>query len=750
MVSCVPSSTAAHAAVRAMDASPASTTVVDSSHTPTLSTKDTLKHFQEHQSVPHAVVSASVSSNSESDRENEDDALVPSSPSFKKDSSPTPAEEAAAHASSAPKSHAAFYTSTPTPKPPPRLAPMPRSPPPRLVIHTQQNNSAPATPVLAPISRYASAYHAHNRSVSQSQAHPNHGNNIFTYASRPPLVASSISSPSLASLSGADASAGAGSGSSLNDSHIDDGTGSISRGHIGSNSTISHASFGVARSVHHSPLHPQPHLAQQQQQHHRHHHHHHQQQQPPIRLHRHAPFQNDLLTPSSSQTSLVSNLPSPLIRSSLSPSSSFRDPAPISSSHLGLTSWVSSQPDSSSSGGSMGDDISESSLFPQAQPGPSATPVSASDAAAPTSSASSRTVAHSNQPYQQQQHELYSGLQNTVGPYKLVRTIGQGSFSEVKLAIDIRTGDHVAVKVMNRATIQSSDRLGVSVRRESDLLKSIQHSNVIGFREVVETPLQTCIVLEYASGGELFEFVSDNRAKACEQDIQFIFAQVVDDIMLVPRAGAPLRPTIKLTDFGLAKVIEQDAPLLTTRCGSEDYAAPEIILGQPYDGREADIWSLGVVLYALLVGFLPFNMRPGMSRKSFLSMIARAEFGFPGEKVSTKRVSPMSPRERSLSTASTSSSTNASSSDLTSASGTLSPTSVAAALDTSFARNEDTTTMTMIVPKMHGVSPVSDESKDLVRWLLQTKGSARPTAKELRNHPWVVAGLKAVHESHMD
>src|SRR5690606_24237739 len=115
-------------------------------------------------------------------------ALVPSSPSFKKDSSPAPVKATAIHASSAPKSHAAFYTSTPTPKPPPRLAPIPRSPPPRLVIHTQQSNSTPATPAATPMSRYASAYHAHNRSVSQSQAHLNHGNSI-TCASGP-LVAS--------------------------------------------------------------------------------------------------------------------------------------------------------------------------------------------------------------------------------------------------------------------------------------------------------------------------------------------------------------------------------------------------------------------------------------------------------------------------------------------------------------------------------------------------------------------------------
>ncbi|KAF9979908.1 CBL-interacting serine/threonine-protein kinase 21 [Modicella reniformis] len=369
------------------------------------------------------------------------------------------------------------------------------------------------------------------------------------------------------------------------------------------------------------------------------------------------------------------------------------------------------------------------------------------------------------------QRKIYPCLKNTIGPYQLLCSIGQGSFSEVKLAVDARTGDHVAIKVMSKATIQSSDRLGISVQRESDLLKSLQHPNIVGFREVVETSLQMCIVLDYASGGELFVFVEDKRAQASEQDIQYIFAQIVDavdylhrhnivhrdlkleNVLLEPRTGAPLRPTVKLTDFGLAKVIEEDAPQLTTRCGSEDYAAPEIILGQSYDGREADIWSLGVVLYALLVGFLPFNMRPGMDRKSFLSMIAQAEFGFPGEKVSFTRASLLSLRQRSLSTASTASSTSTIASTVAttagndygvaSAVGILLP---AVTPDTPSASEGGTTTVT--VPKKRGVNPVSDEAKELVRWLLQTQGSKRPTSRELREHPWVVAGREAVAEAH--
>ncbi|KAG0374118.1 NUAK SNF1-like kinase 1 [Mortierella sp. AD032] len=391
---------------------------------------------------------------------------------------------------------------------------------------------------------------------------------------------------------------------------------------------------------------------------------------------------------------------------------------------------------------------------------------------------------------QQQQRKIYPGLKNTVGPYRLLYNIGKGSFSEVKLAVDTRTGDHVAIKVMSRAMIQSSDRLGISVRRESDLLQSIQHPNIVNFREVVETSLQLCIVLDYASGGELFEYVADKRALASEQDIQCIFAQLVDavdylhqlnivhrdlkleNVLLEPQAGAPLRPKVKLTDFGLAKIIDLDSPLLTTRCGSEDYAAPEIILGQPYDGREADIWSLGVVLYALLVGFLPFNMRPGSSRKSFLSTIAHAEFGFPGEKVLMTQASLMNLHQRSSSTASNASSSSAVhthqhqqfvSTGAGTGAGTVSiggamttllpaatpdtPSTSDSTLAASAATAAASATTSMIVPKMRGVSAVSEESKDLVRWLLKAQGSDRPTARQLRDHPWVAAGRAVLASS---
>ncbi|KAF9584736.1 Protein kinase [Lunasporangiospora selenospora] len=379
---------------------------------------------------------------------------------------------------------------------------------------------------------------------------------------------------------------------------------------------------------------------------------------------------------------------------------------------------------------------------------------------------------------------VYPGLRNTIGPYKLIRLLGRGSYSEVQLAADTRTGVHVAIKIMNKSMIQSSDRLGTSVRRESELLKMIRHPNIIRFREVVETSAQTCIVLDYASGGELYNYVSEKRAQAKEEDIQTIFAQITDDILLESRAQYPLRPKTKLTDFGLAKVIDSQTPLLTTRCGSEDYAAPEIILGQPYEGSQADVWSLGVILYALLIGFLPFNRQVGMTRKMFLNMIARAEFGFPGEVVMTSKrasmldlysvslaagsgstsaqcIASLSPGSGSRSTmtgmetlavescssaslANTGHRVGESCSSVESSGKDMINTPVSATpSETDLPPPPQATNyMTFKVPKMNGVQAVSEESMALVRRILQPQGVKRPSARELLHLDWVSTGQR--------
>ncbi|RHZ88048.1 hypothetical protein Glove_26g154 [Diversispora epigaea] len=293
------------------------------------------------------------------------------------------------------------------------------------------------------------------------------------------------------------------------------------------------------------------------------------------------------------------------------------------------------------------------------------------------------------QQQQQQSYEVVNriisdlGLKNSlstlemIGQYAVLKTIGSGAFSEVKLAVNLNTGEKVAIKMISTKGIQDSDRLKTGVWREVELLKFIEHPNIVNLIDTIETPKHLCLILEYIPGGELFDFVNDHFDKLTEDIAKDIFLQLVNiitylhDVNIVhrdlklenillqfpcpssnpssppsnsssdslspsspqlsnsPSLSNSWKPIIKLTDFGLAKFLEKNSPLSTTRCGSEEYAAPELIQVQPYDGRKTDIWSLGIILYALLMGYLPFNQERGQSRKQFLSKIVRADFSFP-------------------------------------------------------------------------------------------------------------------------
>ncbi|CAJ0651865.1 17313_t:CDS:2 [Entrophospora sp. SA101] len=207
-----------------------------------------------------------------------------------------------------------------------------------------------------------------------------------------------------------------------------------------------------------------------------------------------------------------------------------------------------------------------------------------------------------------------SSLKSTelIGHYAIQKTIGEGSFSKVKLAIDLSNCQKVAIKIIGIKGIQDSERVKSSVLREVEMLKFINHPNIVRLFDVVDISTHFCLILEYIPGGELFDYVNDYYEETTEQDSKQIFLQLVDI----------------LTDFGLAKFVDPTNPLLSTRCGSEEYAAPELISGKsPYDGKKTDIWSLGIILYSLLVGYLPFNFDG--PRKQFLHKIIKAEFDFP-------------------------------------------------------------------------------------------------------------------------
>ncbi|XP_067838342.1 maternal embryonic leucine zipper kinase [Heptranchias perlo] len=200
--------------------------------------------------------------------------------------------------------------------------------------------------------------------------------------------------------------------------------------------------------------------------------------------------------------------------------------------------------------------------------------------------------------------------------YELQETIGAGGFAKVKLACHILTREKVAVKIMDK------ESLGTDLPRvqtEIEAMKNLSHQHICRLYHVIETAQKIFIILEYCPGGELFDYIIA-KDRLSDEEARIFFRQIVSAVAYVHSQGyahRDLKPenllidedhNLKLIDFGLCAKPKGGLDYqLTTCCGSPAYAAPELIQGKAYIGSEADIWSMGVLLYALLCGFLPFD-----------------------------------------------------------------------------------------------------------------------------------------------
>uniref|UniRef100_A0A8B9J027 Maternal embryonic leucine zipper kinase n=1 Tax=Amazona collaria TaxID=241587 RepID=A0A8B9J027_9PSIT len=200
--------------------------------------------------------------------------------------------------------------------------------------------------------------------------------------------------------------------------------------------------------------------------------------------------------------------------------------------------------------------------------------------------------------------------------YELHETIGTGGFAKVKLGRHLLTGEKVAIKIMDKLAL--GDDLP-RVKTEIDAMKNLSHQHICQLYHVIETSKKIFMVLEYCPGGELFDYII-SKDHLSEEEARVFFRQIVSAIAYVHSQGyahRDLKPenllideehNLKLIDFGLcAKPKGGLGYHLNTCCGSPAYAAPELIQGKAYIGSEADIWSMGVLLYALLCGYLPFD-----------------------------------------------------------------------------------------------------------------------------------------------
>lgn len=203
-----------------------------------------------------------------------------------------------------------------------------------------------------------------------------------------------------------------------------------------------------------------------------------------------------------------------------------------------------------------------------------------------------------------------------IGHYILGATLGVGTFGKVKIGEHQITKHKVAVKILNRQKIKSLDVVG-KIRREIQNLKLFRHPHIIKLYQVISTPSDIFMIMEYVSGGELFDYIVKHR-KLQEHEARRFFQQIISGVdychrhMIVHRDLKPENLLldhnmhVKIADFGLSNMM-MDGEFLRTSCGSPNYAAPEVISGKLYAGPEVDIWSCGVILYALLCGTLPFD-----------------------------------------------------------------------------------------------------------------------------------------------
>ncbi|KAJ0001761.1 hypothetical protein NQD34_001557 [Periophthalmus magnuspinnatus] len=204
---------------------------------------------------------------------------------------------------------------------------------------------------------------------------------------------------------------------------------------------------------------------------------------------------------------------------------------------------------------------------------------------------------------------------NYVGPYRLEKTLGKGQTGLVKLGVHCVTNQKVAIKIVNREKL--SESVLMKVEREIAILKLIEHPHVLKLYDVYENKKYLYLVLEHVSGGELFDYLV-KKGRLTPKEARKFFRQIISALDFCHSHSIchrDLKPenllldeknNIRIADFGMASLQVGDS-LLETSCGSPHYACPEVIRGEKYDGRKADAWSCGVILFALLVGALPFD-----------------------------------------------------------------------------------------------------------------------------------------------
>ncbi|CAK61473.1 unnamed protein product (macronuclear) [Paramecium tetraurelia] len=202
---------------------------------------------------------------------------------------------------------------------------------------------------------------------------------------------------------------------------------------------------------------------------------------------------------------------------------------------------------------------------------------------------------------------------NPLDNYVIEQSIGKGAFGKVYRGLHRPTQQRVAIKILEKSRIEQPADF-TRIQREIHILRKLRHPNIVQLYEILESESKIYLIMEYVSGGELFQHIVKNK-KLSEQDAAAFFSQIIEAIEYlhsIKVAHRDLKPEnlllekdiLKVVDFGLSNIYTD---LLNTPCGSPCYAAPEMVSGQQYQGIKTDIWASGVILYAMICGCVPFE-----------------------------------------------------------------------------------------------------------------------------------------------
>ena len=220
--------------------------------------------------------------------------------------------------------------------------------------------------------------------------------------------------------------------------------------------------------------------------------------------------------------------------------------------------------------------------------------------------------------------------------YEIIETIGNGTFSIVKLGIDRETKEKVAIKIIEKNKIINSDDIE-RVEREIEILKNFNNLNIIKIYDIFQTEENHYFIMEYCENGELFNYIV-KKQKLNEKEASYFYYQLINGLEYIHSKNVvhrDLKPEnlllgkgniLKIIDFGLSNFFDGEN-LLSTPCGSPCYASPEMVSGNDYNGFFIDVWSTGIILYAMIYGYLPFEDN---DNEILFQKIANCDIEYPG------------------------------------------------------------------------------------------------------------------------